>query len=415
MKDGEVQSEYDRILEYALAHFPKETHLISQSTEWQKVSYRKMFQNVLDRIPVPLAGKVIVDFGCKYGHLVPLLFESGARKVIGVEALDQFILIARELFSAHGSRLEFLKSEDGYIPLQPETVDIIIMNEVISHVNPMFLPITYAEVARILVTGGSLFISDGNNLAFPGRKEVLDKLHHAIEYGPEGTQLDNGAVVQSSLLNQRKSIIRSRISGIKEDKIDFLAKNTSGLFGDYLNQAIDRFAQTGELVCRPHRPGNAPTYPDSGEVEERGFYPEQVVFELTEVGFECRILDKPCRPPGARIRLDNLKIQHATGYGGYAYQIPIPTEYPIDKKCPTLVLENDQPLPIGNIASVEIAKKGKGRYCVWVPNRTVYLSSLDNSDPRTNGHKYEFYWTTDSAEMLTYGAPGFQIVATKKP
>ncbi|MGD0178141.1 MAG: class I SAM-dependent methyltransferase [Candidatus Bathyarchaeia archaeon] len=411
MDDETIQREYDRILEYARAHYANESDLISQSTECQKSSYRMMFQNVLDRIPLSLKEKTVADFGCKYGHLLPLLFKVGVRKVIGIEALDQFIRIARDLFKGYGERVEFVKCERGYIPLQPETVDVVIMNEVISHVNPTYIPVAYSETARILTVGGMLFVSDGNNSAYPERQSALVSLYDAIENGPEGTRLDCGATVQVSFVNQRKAMIRSRYPSMEDKKAEYLAKNTSGLFGDYLCDVIDHFARTGELIRRPHRRGIPPTYPDTGQVEERGFYPEQVEFELMKYGFECKILDKPCRPPGERVLLDNARLEPASGYGKYAYQLPIPNEYPIQQKPPTILLEGGHALPHSNVAAVDIAEMGGGRYCIWFPNGSIYLSASDNTDPRRNGRKYELYWTTQ--DMLPYARPGFQIAAVK--
>ncbi|MBT7302873.1 MAG: hypothetical protein HN849_25300, partial [Victivallales bacterium] len=52
------------------------------------------------------------------------------------------------------------------------------------------------------------------------------------------------------------------------------------------------------------------------------------------------------------------------------------------------VLENGKELGPRAALHADIRVKGKGRYSHWV-RQTLYFSASDNSDPRTNGRKYE--------------------------
>jgi hypothetical protein len=57
---------------------------------------------------------------------------------------------------------------------------------------------------------------------------------------------------------------------------------------------------------------------------------------------------------------------------------------------PAVVYENGIPLESPNSLRQVIKDKGNGSYSVW--NRALLFSSSDNTDPRTNGRKYELEW-----------------------
>lgn len=386
--------------------------LSSQLAEWRDGKWKIYLEEVVKRIPASLHDKVVVDFGSNYGLLFPLLIELGARKVYGIEDLDLFIEPGMRLFHPPDWNVEFLRPDRGYIPLQPGTADIVIMNQVISHINPAYLHVVYSETSRILTTGGIFFISDDNNLGYHShRSDYLTSLYDAIENGPDGTKIGE-VTVRVCLLNQRKQIIQSRHPEMPQEQVEYAARNTSGLFGDYFYKVIDRFAQTGELVRRPYRRGTAPVYPESGQVEERGFYPEQVAIDLIEYGFESSIVNQAyCIPfSSGRSSLEIALMEPASGHAGFSYQIPIPKE--CVKGAQFALLEDGKPLPFPTDNHSEIAKKGTGRYSIWTPNRTIYFSSSDNSDPRINGKSYELYWTQGEGIGM-YLNPNFQIIAKK--
>ena len=411
LNEEAVYGYYERLLARARA-LNLSSDVTRQADAWRGGVWKLHFQ-VLKQIPVSWRNKTVVDYGCKYGLLFPLLFKVGVKKAVGIEASDQYVGYCRELFNDVGDKAVFVKSEGGYVPLQPESADLVIMNEVISHIQPAFLSAAYTEVARILVPGGMLFISDGNNLAYPPYvQNTLLPLYEALENGPDGVQAGD-QIVQACLLGQRRAAISKRHPGLPAERLLFLAQNTSGLWGEYLFTVVDRYVESGDLILRPYRRGAPPVYPDSGVVEERGFYPEQVVLDLTTIGFRCEIQDRPALAPSEhRIVLENGQIRPASGFGKHAFQLPIPGRFP--RGVGALMLEDGKSLPLGGVAAAEIADKGLGRYSIWAPNGSIYLSSSDNSDPRTNRRKYELYWTTNAVEPALYTGPNFRIVAVKE-
>lgn len=259
--------------------------LITRFKEFRNGGWRPHF-NVIVSSAFSFKDKVVVDFGCKYGQSAPIFLMLGAAKVIGIDVEPGYITNAEKIIRGrYPDRVEFFQSEGTMIPLQPETVDFVYMNEVISHINPQYLDMVFLEVSRILKKGGRLYISDGNNIENPGRVSELLELWERFENGPDGSEI-NGEKMGTSYRTQRKKLIAERYPELSEDKLDLMSADTSGLFGDTLVKVADLYMRTGELIRRPYRRGICPTHPGkSGVVIEMGFYPLEVEFKLKKCGF----------------------------------------------------------------------------------------------------------------------------------
>ena len=247
-----------------------------------------------------IAGKVVLDIGCKFGHFMPVFFLLGASAVVGVDVVPQYVEIGRALFGALYPNVSYILADDPYLPLQSETVGFVCLDEVISHVNPMFLDVLWGETARVLAPGGRLFVSDGNNLLARYTQDTLAKLYGAWELAPEGTRTDRDTVSEC-FRSRRKKFIAANFPKLAEAELDSLSENTSGLFGAHLCQTVEAYFRTGALIRRPYRPGCCPTAPETGgTVMERGFYPEQIVMALWSQGLAAREVRK--EPEGSGVR-----------------------------------------------------------------------------------------------------------------
>jgi len=256
---------------------------------------------VLFYVPGGFEGKSVLDFGCGSALLAPILFGLGAAKYVGADVLDHLPEIA-SLHNANAHRMDFIRIRDGYVDAQPDSVDVLMANEVISHVQPRDLPTVYQECARIVRPGGVLFISDGNSLdAAEYVDGVLAELHDAIENGPDGRWYGTPPTnyIGCCYMRHRRDLIAEWFPQLNEDQLTFLAKNTSGLWGTFLRREVETFVDTGKLVRRPYRKGTAPCSPDNGVVQERPFYPHQVMLELRALGFDCVCSDVTPRAPAA--------------------------------------------------------------------------------------------------------------------
>lgn len=288
--EAKIQNAYDEVLAFCRTQDVPE-YLKSISRDWCQGTWN-MYWSLLELAIFSFEGKVALDFGCKYGHLLPMLLIKGAVQAIGIDAEDTYVEAGRTIFPKLYPSTSLLKSERGYIPLQPETVDFVLINEVISHVNPGYLETVYAEVARILKPNGIVLISDGNNIANEPCREELVPFYEIWENGPDGSKTSRDTVTES-YYTRRTNIIRSRYPSLESARVEYLAKNTSGLFGQTLLEVIDQYVTTGELILRPYRRGVYPTNPGPpGVVMERGFHPLQVIFALDSYG----ISSKQIRP-----------------------------------------------------------------------------------------------------------------------
>jgi SAM-dependent methyltransferase len=247
-------------------------------------------------------GGVVVDIGCKYGHALPLFEAMGAKSCIGVDVDDDYLRIGNAAFQAIGFPAWLVKSDDGYLPIEGESVDFVLVNEVISHVNPTYLDTLFAEIARILKVGGHILISDGNNRANTSCVADLHQLFLAWENGPAGINTGRD-VVNISFRERRKKLIAGLHPNLGADELDYLAHNTSGLFGERLATELSKYLCKDGWVARPYRAGTCPTNPGpGGVVMERAFHPIQVELLLAELGIRARQVYALERVGGASLR-----------------------------------------------------------------------------------------------------------------
>jgi len=302
--EAAIENEYKRLMAFCQSKELPE-YMLNISQEWSQGIW-KMYWALLEKVKTGFEGKSVVDFGCKYGHLLPMLVAQGAKEAIGIDAEDSYVEAGQAVFEILYPNVRILKSEFGYIPLQPETIDIIVANEVISHINPGYLETVYVEFARILKPGGILLISDGNNLENKQCLGTLLPFYEAWENGPDGMKTDRDTVVES-YLTRRKKIIKAHHPDLEPACVEELALNTSGLFGDFLLRVIDEYVRSGELIRRPYRRGVCPTNPGStGVVIERGFFPLQVEMSLASYGIDCYLASRQ-QPEKAEGCVERLK------------------------------------------------------------------------------------------------------------
>ena len=244
----------------------------------------RSYQSLLDIVPRDLDGCDVVDIGCKYGHVIPLFFGLGARSAIGVDVEDEYLTAASGIIAAVWPQAQFKKSEQGYLPIESDSVDVVFVNEVISHVNPGHMPALFSEIARIMRIGGYVVISDGNNIANAECRKDLVEVYDAWENGPDGRRTGRD-VVQDSFLDLRRRRIREWYPELPSDRVEYAALNTSGLYGDYFHKMVGRYVAGKDFIARSYRRGDCPTNPsDGGVVMEFGFYPQQVEMALAMYG-----------------------------------------------------------------------------------------------------------------------------------
>ena len=81
---------------------------------------------------------------------------------------------------------------------------------------------------------------------------------------------------------------------------------------------------------------------------------------------------------------------------GFAFTAPTrqPGLSAHERPSPARVLESGQPLPgPANALHDDIRQDGRGRFSFW--HQFVYFATSDNTDPRTNGRRYEIEYSVD--------------------
>jgi SAM-dependent methyltransferase len=296
--EARIQTDYERLLA-ASAELGAPEHFVQFSKLFAEHQLWRSYTSLLDLAPVSLEGGIAVDIGCKYGHALPIFLAQGARTAIGVDVIDEYLAVARDVLGVIFPATSFVKSEQGYLPITSETASVVMINEVISHVNPMYLPNLFSEVARVLVPGGYVLISDGNNIANAECRRDLVDVYDAWENGPTGRKTGRD-VVDDAFIELRRHLVHERHPTLAAEKVEYLARNTSGLFGDYFTTVVDRYVAGGEFIERPYRHGICPTNPrDGGTVMEFGYHPKHIEMMLAAYGIRAERADPLPDPPGA--------------------------------------------------------------------------------------------------------------------
>ena len=292
------------------AYFAEMTRLFAEEHIWQ--SYDELLLLSPDR----LVGAAAVDIGCKYGHTLPLFLARGAAAAIGVDVEPEYLEEGRRILGVLWPQIQLVASDRGLLPLASESTDLVLLNEVISHVNPMYLDNLYGEIARILRPGGVVIVSDGNNAANAECRRDLVDVWDAWENGPAGRRTGRD-VVTKPFVERRREIIAARLPQLSAEAADRLAHGTFGLFGEFLDEVLDRYAKTGVLIERRYRPGLVPTSPGpGGAVMERSFHPVQVEFDLARWGIRAaQVLPPP------RSSRDDLKGRLIDLYLGLRHEL----------------------------------------------------------------------------------------------
>jgi SAM-dependent methyltransferase len=321
-----LDAEYGRVAAFAADRREALPEYFLEITRQFAAGLWREYLTVLEAVPESLTGKNVIDFGCKFGHLIPLLVALGCKDPVGLDAEPEYVAAGDTVFGALYPGARILQTELGYMPLQPETADLIVMNEVISHVNPAYLDTVWSEAARVLRRGGMILISDGNNAMNEENRRCLPDLYAKWENGPAGARTDRD-VVTTPFLEQRRRLIASRHPSLSASAIEYAALNTSGLFGDWFLRVVDEYAKTGVLVRRPYRPGMCPTNPIGGYVMERAFDPLHLMHVLSEYGFRAEpIIDgarkmRRTRPGLIGAVRDLLSWQKARWWGPISFRL----------------------------------------------------------------------------------------------
>lgn len=125
---------------------------------WQSRRAEAIIEMLKD---LPLDNPRILDLGCATGWMTKLLSDFGTAE--GVDLSEAAIEIAKKKFPG----IQYTAGDLYEISLTSEPVDLVVCQEVISHVSDQ--PVLIRRIADVIKPGGYLIISAGN-------KFVLDRV-----------------------------------------------------------------------------------------------------------------------------------------------------------------------------------------------------------------------------------------------
>lgn len=117
-------------------------------------------------------GKRVLDIACGTGYGSAILSTSGAAKVIGIDISAEAIKYCHKKYGERNS-LSFLEGSVANIPLEDNSVDVIISFETVEHVDLRTQRTFAKESKRVLKNDGVLLISTPN----PKKSNKNNKYH----------------------------------------------------------------------------------------------------------------------------------------------------------------------------------------------------------------------------------------------
>jgi len=231
-------------------------------------------------------GKRVLDAGCGYGLQLIVLHYMGAREGVGFDLSDARLNTFQKIiedFGLNESLRAYLKNLDD-IDFEPESFDMILSNEAISHY--LNVEMFFEKASSWLRRGGVLTIADGNNGANPKLAQHTHEVWRRFEQGPTGRIGVHN--IKRTYMEIRAEIIQQAYPHLDTATVQQLAERTSLMTREAILRATERYLQTGELPNSRFDGSQCPVHPYSGEVIERLFHPMELARDLERFGFRAR-------------------------------------------------------------------------------------------------------------------------------
>jgi ubiquinone/menaquinone biosynthesis C-methylase UbiE len=226
----------------------------------------------------------VLDLGCGFGFMAIVFGFYGSKEVIGYDLNTEKIELFKKLLSYLGEEVKHVKpvlGDSSKIEYPDEYFDVVIANETISHFREMGK--SFGEVYRVLKSGGTFLIRDGNNRLFLPGNIRRKKFWKIIERGPVDPSWFRSTDIPLPFFEIRKKMILEKFPQMDLGKAIFLSKETAGMFGDEIFNAINEFEIIGKISNKPEFKYRNPV---TGEFPEREINPFSLKRLLKKSGFE---------------------------------------------------------------------------------------------------------------------------------
>lgn len=232
-------------------------------------AYSKTCEHIFD--VTNAKGKNVLDIGCGHGLISIHLGVFGA-KVVGVDSSKEKIKVFEKILTSLVPRLDNVEARLGdALELEfEEYFDIVICNEVISHVSD--LDLFLLRMNKALKRRGVFYISDGNNGLNILQRHKRHKVWEEAEYRYKSL---------------RKKMIREIFPAADAETLNLLAEETAGMYGNEISRAVDRYLKEGKTICKPRFKFREPI---TGTYPEFEFNPFALKKTLRKFGFKAKML-----------------------------------------------------------------------------------------------------------------------------
>jgi SAM-dependent methyltransferase len=250
---------------------------------------RRYLRHLHDRLAfaaVDPRGIRVLDAGCGFGFTLVALALLGAAEAKGVELYDRMVatieaydhLLPEEI----RERIEVVKGSVSEMPYEPESFDLVVSNEAISHYRDVepFL----REVHRVLRRSGVLLVSDGNNGLNPWTRKKTHEIWDAFELGA-GNGYVHGHVVKHRYRAERAEFVAQHFPDVPAER---MARETFGMTFEEVAEACRRYRSDGSFPGSVYDRKTVPLNPDDGIVIERLFNPYALARQMRRLGFKTK-------------------------------------------------------------------------------------------------------------------------------
>jgi len=204
-----------------------------------------------------LNNSIILDVGCGWGEQSLFLSNHGNT----IYALDKLDFVKPFIESFGRENLTYLYGNAKKIPLMNNSVDVVYVNEAISHINNVDKAMK--EFIRVLKPQGRLIIMDSNKNCLSGWKTI---------------NIARAKIDEDCYKPLREKAFRKKLPHLDEESIKNLAKNTKG----WSLEDIKTKWGTG------FKPKFKWVSPVSGNFEENLFTPQEIIKLMRSYGFKAR-------------------------------------------------------------------------------------------------------------------------------
>ena len=262
-------------------------YLIKSMNFYSKPNILKFSRNIDHVLHITNGrGTRILDAGCGYGIVPIFMALLGAKEVYGIDQDEQLIEVFKKLLdkldlpNVHPIKGDVLEL-DRYF--DEEYFDVVIARESISHIGDTDEFIS--QVFKALKMGGGFYIKDSNNsLDLIGRyKRRLD--WKKVEEGPGDP--DERPPYNVPYREIRRRMIEERFPELEHQRLEKLSKETAGLFGEEIYQAVKGYIDYSKI---PNKPSLIPRHPLTGALCEKEFNPYTLKARLNKVGFKTEVI-----------------------------------------------------------------------------------------------------------------------------